>query len=227
MNEATLSTYGQHMRLTTRSPWLLLMLVVGLLVIAGVVQANLVSTGEEPATSWDGEHWLIMPLKEGDSAAYYEAHQSSARYLYNVLGWGWPTRKISPEVNLDMVRHHVSQQQAQYSFTYVVRARGERDIAGAIYINPVSAERQHIANFDAKAYGAELTFWFTEKIEASEHVDTLLSEIFTWLNDEWQFSAVLLPVNKNYSFIHQQMERLEYIAFSEDFDSGELLYRLP
>lgn len=201
-------------------------LISWLLMSSIAVQANFSDTLIEIPTSWDGPNWLIMPLTDSDSGDYYQAYQSSAKYLYTALGWGWPTRKISPAVNADMVRHHVSQHEASYSFTYVVRKRGERAIAGAIYVNPVNTERRHIPNFLASDYTAEVTFWFTEAAEGSDQVATLLQEVFTWIEEEWPFSAVLLPVNKNYEFIHQQMHQLEYQTFSEDGDSGEQLYRL-
>lgn len=201
-------------------------LLTWLLISSLAAQASFYDTLSEIPSAWDGPNWLIMPLTEGDSGEYYQAYQSSAKYLYTALGWGWPTRKISPEVNADMVRHHVSQHEANYSFTYVVRKRGERAIAGAIYVNPVNTERRHIPNFVASDYTAEVTFWFTEAAENSEQVETLLTEIFTWIEEEWPFSSVLVPVNKNYEFIHQQMRQLEYAAFSEDSESGEQLYRL-
>ncbi|HLV47556.1 MAG TPA: hypothetical protein VKY35_00675 [Aliidiomarina sp.] len=197
------------------------------LLLSFTAQANLVEEERTAPAAWDGQFWLVMPLDEGDSGAYYQAHQSSARYLYDALGWGWPTKKISAEVNLDMVRHHISQHQLRDSFTYVVRARGERAIAGAIYVNQVNSERRHVPNFEPREFAAEVTFWFTEQTEASEHADLLISEVLTWIEQEWQFPAVLLPVNKNYHFIHQEMRKLEYEPFSEDGDSGEQLYRLP
>ncbi len=201
--------------------------VISLLLMGSIaVQASFSDTLNEIPTSWDGTHWLIMPLTETDSSDYYRAYQSSANYLYTVLGWGWPTRKISPEVNADMVRHQVSQHEASYSFTYVVRKRGERAIAGVIYVNPVNTERRHIPNYNASDYSAEVTFWFTEAAEESEHVSSLLPEVYSWIEEEWPFSAVLLPVNKKYKFIHEQMHQLEYHTFSEDSDSGEQLYRL-
>jgi len=191
------------------------------------VQASFIDTPVDTTTAWAGTHWVIKPLKNSDSAEYYTTYQSSAKYLYEALGWGWPTRKITPAVNADMVRHHVSQHEAQLSFTYVIRAKDANSIAGAIYVNPVNPERRHIPNFTAGNYAAEVTFWFTEEAETSAQVDTLLKEVFQWIENEWALSSVLIPVNKNYAFIQQQMAQLEYKAFSEDSDSGELLYRLP
>src|SRR5690554_4518571 len=178
-----------------------------LLTIAGLVllfmssvavHASFIDTPVDTTTSWSGTNWAIMPLEITDNAEYYDAYQSSAKYLYSVLGWGWPTRKISPAVNADMVRHHVNQHEAQTSFTYVIRKAGEDSIAGAIYVNPVNPERRHIPNFIANEYAAEVTFWFTEAAENSDQVDTLLKEIFIWVEEEWSLSSVLIPVNKSY-----------------------------
>lgn len=190
-------------------------------------QAHLLADDDTIPTVWDGQHWLVMPLNEADNEAYYEAHQSSASYLYHALGWGWPTRKITREINLSMVRHHINQHQLRDSFTYVVRAQGKQAIVGAIYINQVNRERRHVPNFNAAEFMAEMTFWFTEETETSVHAASLLSEIFAWLQQEWQFSAVLLPVHKNYNFIHERMDQLEYKPFSTDADTSEQLYRLP
>lgn len=185
----------------------------------------LVETQRAPA-AWDGQMWLIMPLTIGDSRVYYEAYQSSARYLYQALGWSWPTRKISPAINLDMVRYQVDQHQQQESFTYVVRARGERDIVGAVYINPVNKERRYVPNFQSDDFKAEVTFWFTEEAEELAQANDMVREVLHWLEQEWPATPVLLPVNNNYKFIHQTLQHLEYEPFTEDKKNGEQLYRL-
>lgn len=218
----------QHCRFANHS-FIAKCLAISVFLFAGhlTAHASFIDTPVDTTTEWAGTHWVIKPLKIEDSADYYTAYQSSAKYLYEVLGWGWPTRKISPAVNADMVRHHVSQHEEQLSFTYVIRNKASSAIAGAIYVNPVNPERRHIPNFNAGDYAAEVTFWFTEETEASEQVDSLLKDVFQWVENEWALSSVLIPVNKNYLFIQQQMATLEYKSFSEDSDSGELLYRLP
>lgn len=182
---------------------------------------------EKVSSSWDGEHWLIMPLRIEDHRQYLQAHQSSASYLYRVLGWGWPTLKISPEVNAEMVRFHAQQHDARESFTYVVRARGSREITGAIYVNPVNQERRHVPDFDANDYQAEVSMWFRQADEKHEFVEFLLPEILLWLEQEWNFRRVLIPVHEEYSFLTTQFAELDYRAFTFDGDTHEHLYRYP
>lgn len=178
-------------------------------------------------SAWQNGSWQITPLQISDDRLYYRAHQGSAEYLYDVLGWSWPTKKISPEVNTDMVRHHVGQHERKTAFTYVVRQVGESDIFGAVYVTPVNTERRHVPNFIASEFAAELTLWFTEDAEAAHDSDALMQDLIAWIEEEWSFTSVLVPVHSNYTFVHEQMHALEYEAFTEDAETGELLYRLP
>lgn len=184
------------------------------------------SVAEQPHT-WQEGYWQITPLQMSDARLYYRAHQSSADYLYNVLGWSWPTKKISPEVNADMVRHHVQQHDQKLAFTYVVRHTQLEGIWGALYVTPINAERKGVPYFNPQEYSAEITLWFTEEAETVRGSDMLLQSIISWVTTEWSFASVLLPINSKYSFVHEQMKALEYEPFTDDAETGELLYRLP
>lgn len=177
--------------------------------------------------AWQGEQWQITPLRANEAQLFYRAYQSSAPYLYRVLGWGWPTAKISTEMNMDMVRHHVRQHTARKSFTYVLRVVGERGIRGAIYVNPVNANRSDIPYFDHRDYDAEVSMWVTEEAEDTDAAQRLLAETLDWLMTQWDFEHVLLPVYEDYQFLQNQFTELELEPFTEDADASMLLYRYP
>ncbi|MCC5854553.1 MAG: GNAT family N-acetyltransferase [Idiomarina sp.] len=214
----------------------MLKVITGLMLVLSTVVATLVAVpshgairadSEAAPGAWDGQHWLITPMSVRDTNAYYQAYMSSPAYLYRALGWGWPTQKISPEMNRDMVSHHVEQHRAGESFTYVIRARGDRAIAGAVYINRVSPERRFIPNYRGSDFGAEATLWLAESYESHEGAEFFLAELLQWFEEVWSFQAVLFPINTEYSFLHEQFNAIEREAFAEDADRSELLYRFP
>ncbi|CUS48327.1 MAG: Acetyltransferase (GNAT) domain [Idiomarinaceae bacterium HL-53] len=183
-------------------------------------------TEENSAPShWDGEGWMISPITNEDTEQFYLSYQDSAPYLYRVLGWGWPTQKISVEMNRDMVRHHVSQHEQKQSFTYVLRVRGERGIVGAIYVNPVNQERRDVPNFDARQFDGEVSFWLNQEAESNAAISTFVPDLMRWLETQWSFSQVLIPVHEEYEFMQEQFTAHELEPFTEDADAGMLLYR--
>ncbi|RTE85561.1 MULTISPECIES: hypothetical protein [Gammaproteobacteria] len=183
--------------------------------------------GEQSPDIWEGSAWVIAPLQTRDATLFHSAYFSSAPYLYNVLGWGWPTAKITVEMNANMVQHHVSQHNAGASYTYSVRKLGYADIVGAIYINPVNQSRSDVPNYNAQDYEAEMSMWFTQQVEQDEDIAQLGVDIMNWLANEWSFNSVLIPVHENYEFLQGIMSSQELDPFTEDADAGMLLYRYP
>ncbi|RUO40109.1 hypothetical protein CWE15_08165 [Aliidiomarina taiwanensis] len=204
-----------------------IVLLCALLLVASPVFAGFDEALSGTPKAWQQGQWQITPLQTSDDRLYYRAHQGSADYLYHVLGWSWPTKKISPEVNADMVRHHVAQHERKAAFTYVVRHTGEEGILGAIYLTPVNMERRHVPNFNPNEFSAEVTFWFTQGAESADDSERLLQELIMWLTEEWPQAKVLMPVHSDYTFVHEQMLALEHEPFTEDAETGDLLYRLP
>lgn len=176
------------------------------------------------ATTIEYNDWLIQPIHVKDSQAYYQAYMGSIDFLYKRLGWAWPTRKISPEMNAEMVKEQAAQEGG--ALIYVIRHQAVQGILGTLYINPVNTQRRYVANFDPYLFHAEVSLWFVEKAHEQLDIGSFFEGLQAWFIESGDFSRVLLPINQSYTELYQPLEDLGLAPFTVDKQTGEKLYRL-
>lgn len=167
--------------------------------------------------------WLIQVAQEQDSAAYFNAFQSSQPMLYRTLGWGWPTAKLTLESNVDTMRFYEQQHANNRAYTYVIRD-GQRRIRGALFVNPVQS-RPGLMGFDASQFEVEVTFWLNQQGQDSSAANELVPQIADWLRDDWGVRSALFPAARSNRFARQQYEGAGFDFVAEDSNNNEILYR--
>ncbi|RUO24408.1 hypothetical protein CWE09_11120 [Aliidiomarina minuta] len=177
----------------------------------------------QPADSYHNV-WSIEPLQERHSYAYYSAYQSSQSMLESTLGWGWPTAKISREMNQDTVQYHREQHVNGATYSYIIRDSEHEQIMGAVFVAPVQ-NRRGLPDFDGSSYQAEVTFWMNEAGQEHEQGPDFVADLLLWLEENWGFSRVLLPAYEDNDFARQQFEAHNLGLVIRDPESQELLYR--
>lgn len=176
----------------------------------------------EPADSYRNT-WSIEPLQESHSNAYFNAYQSSQSMLLDTLGWGWPTSKISREMNQDTVQYHREQHVSGVSYSYVVRDPEHQQIMGAVFVSEVQS-RRGLPDFDGSSYQAEVTFWMSEMGQEHQQGADFVPDLLRWLEEGWGFNRVLLPAHEDNEFAREQFEARNLGVVTRDPESQELLY---
>lgn len=137
---------------------------------------------------------LVRPIERGDAERLFNSYMGSQEYLYDRLGWSWPSEKSSVEQSQSMVQLHLKQWQQNKAFTYVVEDRQRQQIIGAVYFVPVPEQRGQSGVIQDAQFNAEVTWWLTEgAVNANLHND-LFALITEWLQTSWPWQQVLFPV---------------------------------
>lgn len=213
-------SYKPERRISIWSPFIQVLAVICML-FSGSALAGF--SDLVPPDSSFRQSWTIEPLAVSDNAAYFQAFQSSQRFLYDSLGWGWPTVKQTQESNEDTMRFHVEQHQAGQAYSFALRESQHLRLRGAIFVNPIQS-RLGLPGFSPNQYQAEVTFWLNEAGQSDEHVNDLITDIQDWLVNEWGITQALLPIATSNRFAHTQFELHEVNLVNTDSNTNELLY---
>lgn len=182
------------------------------------------SFGQIQPSAGDQGDWIIEPLAEQHNQEYFTAMQNSQVMLFETLGWGWPTAKMSVEGNLDTMRFHVEQHQSNAAFSYIVRDSENRQLRGAVFIHPPQ-QRSGVVGYRVADYSAEVTFWLNEAGQNSARGDQFVPQLLQWLRQEWELELVLLPVAGQNVFSRYQLDAAGLSSLSRVHDESEWLYR--
>lgn len=177
----------------------------------------------EAPQSNDGA-WRIEAIQESDNQDYVRALQSSQSMLYETLGWGWPTGRLTAEANLDTMRYYIEQRERRRSYSYVLRDAESGQLHGALFIGPAQ-ERPGVQGFDPHSYDLEVTFWLAQTGQDLPIIATLIPEITAWLRDAWHAEQVLFPIAQTNHFARQQLEQADLLFLANNANNNELLYR--
>ena len=82
--------------------------------------------------SAEGKKLIIRPIEASDADRFFHSYMTSQKWLYNRLGWAWPSEKSSLEQNETMVSYHLEQAKERTSFTYLVLDK-EVDVTSGIH----------------------------------------------------------------------------------------------
>lgn len=204
--------------MTKTLAWLISTLMWGW---ASVALANL--SDIEPSDSYDGR-WQFERLQEAHNASYFSALRRSQRHLYDTLGWGWPTSKISQEGNLDSMRYHQQQHDDGQAYSYVIIEPEHRLLKGGLFISSVQ-RRSGVSGFNPQHHDMEITFWLNEDGQAHDQGAQLITELLNWLEQDWDVASAIFPIAETNHFARELAEMSALSLLAEDRDTGELLYR--
>ena len=169
----------------------------------------------------EGDSLIIRPIKRSDTARFFHSYMTSQRWLYERLGWSWPSEKSTSQQNETMVNYHLEQAKAQTAFTYLVIDKEDKSIIGAVYMVPVAASRQEKNGIPRNAYNAEVSWWLLKSaIDDNLHNDffVLLQD---WLEASWPWRQVLFPVSENNETALQLLESSSARSLGRDLDAEE------
>lgn len=169
----------------------------------------------------EGDSLIIRPIESSDTDRLFHSYMTSQRWLYERLGWSWPSEKSTPQQNETMVNYHLEQAKAQTAFTYLVIDKEDKSIIGAVYMVPVAASRQEKNGIPRNAYNAEVSWWLLESaIDDNLHNDffVLLKD---WLEASWPWRQVLFPVSENNETALQLLESSSARSLGRDLDAEE------
>ena len=139
----------------------------------------------------EGNSLIIRPIESSDTDRLFHSYMTSQRWLYDRLGWSWPSQKSTPQQNETMVNYHLEQAKERTAFTYLV------------------------------IYNAEVSWWLLESaIDDNLHNDffVLLKD---WLEASWPWRQVLFPVSENNETALQLLESSSARSLGRDLDAQE------
>ncbi|WP_235598950.1 MULTISPECIES: GNAT family N-acetyltransferase [unclassified Idiomarina] len=169
----------------------------------------------------EGNSLIIRPIERSDADRFFHSYMTSQRWLYERLGWSWPSEKSTPQQNETMVNYHLEQAKAQTAFTYLVIDKEDKSIIGAVYMVPVAASRQEKNGISRNSYNAEVSWWLLE----SAIGDNLHNDFFVllkdWLEASWPWRQVLFPVSENNETALQLLESSSARSLGRDLDAEE------
>lgn len=170
------------------------------------------------------EALLVRPLAAEDSEALYQSYMGSQEWLYQRLGWGWPSDKTTKEQNHSMMQVHLAQQDNNKAFTYVVIDRQRDRIIGAVYFVPVIAARSQSGAIDTSKYNAEVSWWLTERAVSNSLHNDLFQLMTDWLKTGWPWGQVLFPVAESNQPARAVLESSSARLAGHNEDAEELFY---
>lgn len=167
---------------------------------------------------------LIRPLQESDSERLFHSYMGSQEWLFDRLGWSWPSEKSSLEQNQSMVKLHLKQQQNNDAYTYIVIDRERDMVIGAVYFVPVIEQRGQSGAINAQNFNAEISWWLTQPaVNDSLHND--LFELLTgWLRSSWPWSQVLFPVAESNQPAQALLDNSSARLIGRNRDTEEVFY---
>jgi len=169
----------------------------------------------------EGNSLIIRPIESADTDRFFHSYMTSQKWLYDRLGWSWPSQKSTPQQNETMVNYHLEQAKERTAFTYLVIDKTDKSIIGAVYMVPVAASRQERNGISRNSYNAEVSWWLLESaIDDNLHNDffVLLKD---WLEASWPWRQVLFPVSENNETALQLLESSSARSLGRDLDAQE------
>lgn len=169
----------------------------------------------------EGNSLIIRPLKSSDTDRFFHSYMTSQKWLYNRLGWAWPSEKSSLEQNETMVNYHLEQAKEHTAFTYLVIDKQDESIIGAIYMVPVAASREEKSGISRSSYNAEVSWWLLESAVNDNLHNDFFALLTDWLEASWPWRQVLFPVSENNETAIQLLESSSARSLGRDLDAKE------
>lgn len=169
----------------------------------------------------EGKTLIIRPLKESDTDRFFHSYMTSQNWLYNRLGWAWPSKKSSLEQNETMVRYHLEQARAHTAFTYLVIDKRDQSIIGAVYMVPVAPEREERSGISRSGYNAEISWWLLESAVNDNLHNDFFALLTDWLEASWPWQQVLFPVSESNQTTVQLLESSNARSLGRNLDANE------
>lgn len=169
----------------------------------------------------EGNSLIIRPIARSDTDRFFHSYMTSQRWLYERLGWSWPSEKSTPQQNETMVNYHLEQAKAQTAFTYLVIDKEDKSIIGAVYMVPVAASRQEKNGIPRNAYNAEVSWWLLESAIDDNLHNNFFVLLKDWLEASWPWRQVLFPVSENNETALQLLESSSARSLGRDLDAEE------
>lgn len=205
--------------------WLRALLVIWLMTLTqSTWAADFWQSGWAKPERTQSSSLLIRPIAADDAKGLYQSYMGSQQWLYQRLGWGWPSDKSTLEQNHSMMQVHLRQQEKNTAFTYVVVDRQGGQLIGAIYFVPVMPNRSQSGAIDEKKYNAEVTWWLTEQAVSDSLHNDLFQLVTDWLRTSWPWGQVLLPVAQANQPARSLLESSSARLVGRNQDAGELFY---
>ena len=171
--------------------------------------------------SAEGNKLIIRPLEKSDADRFFHSYMTSQRWLYNRLGWAWPSEKSSLEQNETMVSYHIEQAKERTAFTYLVLDKEDKSIIGAVYMVPVAASREEKSGIPRNSYNAEISWWLLESAVNDNLHNDFFVLLTNWLEASWPWQQVLFPVSQSNDTALQLLESSNARSLGRDLDAEE------
>ena len=150
----------------------------------------------DPPTALDTDRVHLEPLHPQHTAADYAAFMSSVDHLHRTLHWGpWPRPDFTLEENRRDLERHWKEFEAREAYAFTVQSSDRTRCVGCIYVNPV-AERRLAPGVPRDPRAATLDFWVIESELATDLDRHLLAATLDWLERDWPFSVVYVPLHR-------------------------------
>lgn len=169
----------------------------------------------------EGDTLLIRPLKSSDANRFFHSYMTSQKWLYQRLGWAWPSEKNTLDQNKTMVNYHVKQAKEHTAFTFVVVDKRDDSIIGAVYMVPVAERRQDKNGLSINAYNAEVSWWLLKSAVNDNLHNNVFSLLTHWLESSWPWRQVLFPVSEKNTSAVQVLESSSARLAGRDLDAKE------
>lgn len=166
----------------------------------------------------------IEALTASDAGAVYRAYMDSQPWLYEQLGWSWPSSKTSEEQNSSMVQHLLKQMKEKSGFSFVVTDKQTQRVVGMVYFAPVSSDRANGAALDASSFHAEITWWLDQDAVANSLHNDLFALTTDWLRASWPWAQVLFPVSDSNQSALAVLENSAARKVATNRDTHEVFY---
>ncbi|MDV6315665.1 GNAT family N-acetyltransferase [Idiomarina sp. HP20-50] len=169
----------------------------------------------------EGTSLIIRPLKASDTDRFFHSYMTSQKWLYNRLGWAWPSEKSSLEQNETMVNYHLEQAREHTAFTYLVIDKSDNSIIGAVYMVPVAASREEKSGISRGTYNAEVSWWLLQSAVNDNLHNDFFALLTDWLEASWPWRQVLFPVSEDNETTVQLLETSNARSLGRNLDARE------
>lgn len=169
----------------------------------------------------EGNTLLIRPIKASDANRLFHSYMTSQKWLYQRLGWAWPSEKSTLDQNKTMVNYHIQQAREHTAFTFVVVDKRDDSIVGAVYMVPVADRRQEKNGVPITAYNAEVSWWLLKSAVNDNLHNNVFSLLTHWLENSWPWRQVLFPVSEKNTSAVQVLESSSARLAGRDLDAKE------
>ncbi|MAD54212.1 GNAT family N-acetyltransferase [Idiomarina sp. UBA3162] len=201
-----------------------LIIVFSLALSVGVQAADFWQDDWSMAQGTESPRLKIEALESADAGAIYRTYMDSQPWLYEQLGWSWPSSKTSEEQNTSMVQHMLKQMKRKAGFSFVVTDKQTQQVVGMLFFAPVSSERANGAALDASRFHAEVTWWLGQDAIARSLHNDLFALTTDWLRASWPWAQVLFPVAESNQSALAVLENSAARKVATNRDTREVFY---